>query len=66
MGDTVIYESDGRIGRITLNRPNVMNAINDELPHDLAACVRRATDDPKVHVIVLSGRGPAVWFGLAA
>lgn len=63
MGDTVIYESDGRIGRITLNRPNVMNAINDELPHDLAACVRRANDDPKVHVIVLSGRGPAFCAG---
>ena len=25
----VIYEKDGRIGRITLNRPEVMNAIDD-------------------------------------
>ena len=28
----VIYEKDGRIGRITLNRPEVMNAIDDDVP----------------------------------
>ena len=28
----VLYERDGRIARITLNRPEVMNAIDDELP----------------------------------
>ena len=27
----VLYEKDGRIGRITLNRPEVMNAIDDDL-----------------------------------
>ena len=63
MADTVLYESDGRIGRITLNRPEVMNAINDALPHELADCVRRANDDAKVHVIVLSGKGPAFCAG---
>lgn len=30
--EKVLYEKDGRIGRITLNRPKVMNAIDDELP----------------------------------
>ena len=28
----VLYEKDGRIARITLNRPQVMNAIDDEVP----------------------------------
>lgn len=44
----VLYEKDGRIGRITLNRPEVMNAIDDDLPHELAAAVAeadRACDD---------------------
>ena len=51
----VIYEKDGRIGRITLNRPDVLNAINDELPR--ASPMRRARQcRPGVHVIVLSGR----------
>ena len=55
----VDYEKDGRIARVTLNRPEVMNAINDELPVELAAAVARADADPGVHVIVLSGRSPA-------
>lgn len=63
MGDTVLFERDGRIGRITLNRPQVLNAINDALPHELADCVRRANDDAKVHVIVLSGKGEAFCAG---
>ena len=53
----VLYERDGRIGRITLNRPEVMNAIDNELPVELADCVARANADENVHVIVLSGAG---------
>ena len=56
---TVVWKKDGRIARIELNRPDVLNAINDELPRDLARCVREANDDDDIHVIVLSGRGQA-------
>ena len=59
----VIYEKDGRIGRITLNRPEVMNAIDDDVPVELAGCVERANADPGVHVIVLSGAGEAFCAG---
>ena len=38
----VIYEKDDRIGRITLNRSEVMNAIDDDVPVALALCVARA------------------------
>jgi len=55
----VLYEKDGRIGRITLNRPEVMNAIDDDLPVELAAAVAAADADPDVHVMVLSGNGRA-------
>ena len=37
----IIYEKDGRIGRITLNRPEVMNAIDDDVPRELAEAVAR-------------------------
>ena len=57
----VIYEKDGRIGRITLNRPEVMNAIDDELPVELEAAVEKA--DPRAHVIVLAGAGRAFCAG---
>ena len=59
----VLYEKDGRIGRITLNRPEVMNAIDDDLPAELADCVARANADDGVHVIVLSGAGRAFCAG---
>jgi enoyl-CoA hydratase len=59
----VLYERDGRIGRITLNRPHVMNAINMELPQDLESAVKEANADDAVHVIVLSGAGRAFCAG---
>ncbi|WP_321829864.1 crotonase/enoyl-CoA hydratase family protein [Thalassovita sp.] len=59
----VLYERDGRIARITLNRPEVMNAIDDELPVELEAAVQRADHDPEVHVMVLSGAGKAFCAG---
>ena len=55
----VLYERDGRIARITLNRPEVLNAIDQDVPRELADCVARADGDPAVHVIVLSGAGRA-------
>lgn len=59
----VLYERDGRIGRITLNRPEVYNAIDDELPRELSDCVARANADEGVHVIVLAGAGEAFCAG---
>ena len=59
----VLFEKDGRIGRITLNRPEVMNAIDDDLPHDLAAAVAEADHDRDIHVMVLSGAGKAFCSG---
>jgi len=59
----VLYEKDGRIGRITLNRPEAMNAIDGELPGALSAAVAEADADPDVHVMVLSGNGPAFCAG---
>ena len=60
---TVVLEKDGRIGRAILNRPDVMNAINDELPVDLAAAIDAANEDDEIHVVILSGRGDAFCAG---
>ena len=59
----VLYERDARIGRITLNRPEVMNAIDDRMPQALADAVCQANADERVHVIVLSGAGDAFCAG---
>ena len=55
--NTLIYEVDGRIARITLDRPERGNGITLEMPRELAECVERADLDPDVHVIALAGNG---------
>ena len=59
----VLYQRDGRIARITLNRPEALNAIDAELPAELQDAVARANADAGVHVIVLSGAGRAFCAG---
>ena len=59
----VLYEKDGRIARITLNRPDVLNAIDDDMPHEIAEAAARADADPGVHLMVLSGAGRAFCAG---
>ncbi|MEM8861746.1 MAG: crotonase/enoyl-CoA hydratase family protein [Chloroflexota bacterium] len=56
MGD-VLYEVDGRIATITLNRPERFNAISLSMPDDLAKAVSMAETDSSVHVIILTGAG---------
>jgi enoyl-CoA hydratase len=55
--NTIRYEVDGRIARITLDRPERGNGITLEMPRELAGCVERANLDPAVRVIALAGNG---------
>jgi enoyl-CoA hydratase len=55
--NTLDYEVDGRVARITLNRPERGNGLTRTLIAELAACVERADLDPAVHVILLAGNG---------
>jgi enoyl-CoA hydratase len=59
----VLFERTGRIGRITLNRPEVMNAIDEEVPALLSDAVAAANREPEIRVIVLSGKGRAFCAG---
>src|SRR3954452_14470939 len=54
---TMTYAVDGRIARITLDRPERGNGLTRALIDELAACVERADLDPEVHVILLAGEG---------
>ncbi|QDG54153.1 crotonase/enoyl-CoA hydratase family protein [Persicimonas caeni] len=59
----ILYEKDGPLARITLNRPDKLNAIDEEMPRALQAAVERANRDDDVRVIVLSGAGRAFCSG---
>lgn len=51
------YRVDGKVARITLDRPERGNGITLDMPRELAECVERANLDPTVHVIALAGNG---------
>lgn len=46
-----------RLARLLLNRPERLNAINDETPREIRAAVEWAERDDEVHVIVVEGAG---------
>lgn len=61
--ETLIYESDGAIATITLNRPEAFNAIRPPMPEELEAALAEANRDPAVKVIVLQGAGQSFCAG---
>ncbi len=61
---TIIYEKKGGMARITLNRPQVLNAINPPLLIDLKAALQDAAEDESVGVVVLTGAGRAFSAGV--
>jgi len=54
---TVVYEVKNRIGWITLNRPEAMNAMNQEMSGEIVGACREAEQDESVGVVVLTGAG---------
>jgi enoyl-CoA hydratase/carnithine racemase len=51
------YEKRGRVAYVTLNRPEVMNALHLEAHLELAAIWEDFRDDPEVWVAILTGAG---------
>ncbi len=59
MYDHVIYETEGRVATVTLNRPEKLNAISMALQAELIAALEQAEADPDIHVAVVTGAGRA-------
>ena len=53
----ILYSLDNGVARITLNRPEKKNALNDELIAAIKQGLKRAAGDETVKVVVLSGAG---------
>ena len=63
MPEVVLYETKDKIGLVTLNRPEKLNALNSELRTALSAALRRADEDPATSVVVLRGAGRSFCVG---
>ncbi len=64
MTDPLNIERGGPIMRVTLNRPNRMNALSVRLVEELWDTFRALEDDLTTRVVVLTGRGRAFCAGL--
>lgn len=63
MADAVTYERDGRVATITYNRPDALNAIDQELRDALDASWVRFRDDDDAWVAIVTGAGRAFCAG---
>jgi len=61
--ETVLYEVDDRVAMVTLNRPEMHNALNFQLRRDIVEALRRAEADEHVSVVLLKGAGKSFCAG---
>ena len=61
---TLLYEKDGAIATITLNRPDKRNAISSTMIEELLSALNTAEGDVAVRVIILTGAGRAFCSGM--
>lgn len=55
--ETILYEEDGPIGTITLNRPDDGNMFNATMCHEIRDCIDAVRRETRTRVLVLTGAG---------
>lgn len=54
---SVLTCQDGRVGRIRLNRPRALNALDVPMIRAITAALQAWRDDPRIHAVVIEGTG---------
>lgn len=62
--DTMYFEKEGRIGYLTLNRPQLLNAMNYQGALDMNQAAEMIRDEPDVRVVLIRGAGRAFCTGI--
>jgi enoyl-CoA hydratase len=57
--ELILTEAEGRVGRITLNRPEALNALNLQLAHEIVDAALEFDADPEIGAIVITGSAKA-------
>ena len=55
--ETLVYEKEGQVARISLDRPEVLNAYNIQMRDDFTQALDAVADDPDVRAILITGEG---------
>lgn len=59
MFETIIYEANEGIGKITINRPEVLNALNYQVLEEIDAALDQIIADENIKVLIITGTGRA-------
>jgi enoyl-CoA hydratase len=57
MPETLLVDKDGRVAVLTVNRPDKLNALNDQVRSDMLEVLGQIENDPSVGAVVLTGAG---------
>jgi 2-(1,2-epoxy-1,2-dihydrophenyl)acetyl-CoA isomerase len=54
---TILFDASNGVGTITFNRPDALNATNDEFYRELSGLIRQIADDASIGCVVITGAG---------
>jgi enoyl-CoA hydratase len=57
MSETILVEREGRVAILTVNRPDKLNALNEQVRTDMLAALAQIETDDSVGVVVITGAG---------
>lgn len=57
MSETVLYQKDRGFVKIILNRPDKLNAFNEQMFRELANALDQAAEDPEIKAVIWTGSG---------
>ena len=55
--ESVLFNTEGAVGVLTLNRPDALNALNGPLLEGMIQAIREAKDNPSIRALVVTGAG---------
>ncbi|OYU97696.1 MAG: 2-(1,2-epoxy-1,2-dihydrophenyl)acetyl-CoA isomerase [Bacteroidetes bacterium B1(2017)] len=61
--ETILFEVTNGVATLTLNRPDVFNAFNEQLSTDVIDALKKTAKDKSIRVLVISGSGKAFCSG---
>ncbi|TCP29249.1 short chain enoyl-CoA hydratase /enoyl-CoA hydratase [Scopulibacillus darangshiensis] len=61
--ETVAFEVENHVAWVTLDRPDRLNAFNDQMNRDIIAAIKRAEKDDDIRAVVITGAGRAFCSG---
>ena len=55
--EQILWETDGHVATITMNRPAKLNAYSEKMVHEILAALAGARDDDSIRCVILTGTG---------